>query len=176
MLRRLTFAAAMFVCTHAWAQGVFPYPAKVEVSKTFMEARDVLDQFNKVTAQLDIDSWNAPAEFRSRQKLLLGDTQEGLNDIRDDIEDALESNSGAHTSSQSLLDICTKVRDVYHFVENAGVYYDAFQANPSYSEAMSLSELAGSSKMASIACQGILTVQVAADQIRAKSCHQHTPH
>src|SRR3979490_1562779 len=104
MLRRLIFVVAILVSTHAWAQGVFPYPTKVEVSKALMEASDVLHQFDGLTAHLDIDGWSAPEMVRGRQKLLLSDTQEGLNDIRDDIEDELEVvRSGKQASAQDLL-------------------------------------------------------------------------
>ena len=98
MCRQLILAAAILASTHSWAQGVFPYPTKGEVSKTLTETRDVLHQFDELMAHLNIDSWNAPAEFRARQKLLLSDAQEGLNDVRDEIEHSqacAELNSGA---------------------------------------------------------------------------------
>jgi hypothetical protein len=175
MFRQLALTAALVVSVQARAQGVYPYPTKAEVSRTLNEASDLLTQFDEVTVHLDIDSWNAPEAFRGRQKLLLSDAQEGLNDVRDDIESELEDvNSGKQSSANDLLIICTKVSQVAHFVENVSVYSSVFQDNATYRESVSLSELAGSAKMASIHCGGILTVQVAADEIRVKSCHHPT--
>jgi hypothetical protein len=123
MLKRLIFTAALLASSPIWAQGVFPYPTKGEVSGTLKEAGDLLDQFDEVAGHLDIDSWNAPEAFRGRQKLLLSDAQEGLSDVRGDIEDELENvSSGQHVSTQDLLVICTKVHEVAHFIENVYVY------------------------------------------------------
>jgi len=109
MLRRLMVAVALLVSLPTWAQGVFPYPKNAEVSDVLKESRDVLNQFDKVATHLDIGSWNAPEAFRGRQKLLLSDAQEHLDDVRGDIEDRLdEISSGKHASTQDLLVICTK--------------------------------------------------------------------
>jgi hypothetical protein len=177
MLRRLTLAVIIFVGTHAWAQGVFPYPTKTEIKDALKEAGDVINRFDKVITPVDIDSWNAPEVFRGRQKLLLSNAREGLDDVRDDIESELEVvNSGQRASATDLLAICKKVREVADFVENAYVYASVFQTDATNSEVVSLSELSGSAKTASIRCGGILSVQVEADEIRAKACHhQNSP-
>jgi len=174
MLRRLMLVAAMLVGFPAWAQGVFPYPTKAEVSSTLKDSNDVLNGFDEVASHLDIDNWHAPDAFRGRQKLLLSDTQEHLDDVRDDIEAELEDvSSGKTASTQDLLTICTKMKEVAHFVENVYVYASVFKTDAVYSEEVKLSELAGSAKMASIRCGGILSVQVEADEVRLQSC---TPH
>lgn len=142
-----------------------------------MESRDVLAQFDKVAAHLDIDSWNAPEALRGCQKLLLSDTREHLDDVRGDIEDRLEEiSSGKHASTQDLLVICTKVHQVAHFIENVYVYASVFQTIVVPSEDVKLSELAGSAKMASIHCGAILSVQIEADEIRLKACRHYTSH
>jgi hypothetical protein len=175
MLRQLMVAVALLVSLPTWAQGVFPYPTNAEVSGVLNESRDVLNQFDGVAAHLDIDSWNAPKTFRGRQKLLLSDAQEGLNDVKGDIEDQLENvSSGKHVSAQDLLITCTKVREVAHFIETVYVYYSVFQTNAVRSDAVNLSELAGSAKMASIHCGGILSVQIEAEEVRLKACRQHS--
>jgi len=160
MLRRLIFATGLLVILPTCAQGVFPYPTKAEVSGVLKESSDVLNQFDEVAAHLDIDSWNAPEAFRGRQRLLLTEAQEGLSDVRDDIETEVESVSSGnkHASAQDLLSVCTKMSQLAQFIANVSVYYSAFQTNAVYSEAVNLSELAGSAKMASIHCGGILSV------------------
>ena len=175
MLRQLILAVALLVSLPTWAQGVFPYPTNAEVSDDLKESRDVLKQFDHVAAHLDIDSWNAPEAFRGRQKLLLSDAQEHLDDVKGDIEDMLEEiSSGKHASTQDLLVICTKVHEVAHFIENVYVYASVFQTIVVYSDDVKLSELAGSAKMASIHCGGILSAQIEADEIRLKACRHHT--
>jgi hypothetical protein len=175
MLKRRVLVAALLVASPIWAQRVYPYPTKAELTEALKESSDVLAKFDELTTQLNIDSWNAPDAFRGRQKLLLSDAQEGMYYVRYDIEGELEDVSkGNQASANDLLDICTKVSEIYHFSENLYVYSSAFHTD-AVSEINSLSELAFLGKSASIHCGGILGRQVQADLTRARAC-QHYLH
>jgi hypothetical protein len=177
MLRRLMLVVVILVSLPTWAQGLYPYPSKAEIADALKEASDVVGKFDELTTHLSLDTWNAPGAFRGRQKFLLSDAQEGMDDVRDDIEGELEAvSSGKQASANDLLTICTKVSEIYHFADNLYAYSYVFHADAAVSEINSVSELAFLGKTASIHCGGILIRQVQADSIRANLCKHPTSH